>query len=62
MSGKETALLPRNVAEKAIAAHPDIVSVKYGPSTEMVQFIPRKGARSLQISCEGHTRQRPDKA
>ena len=39
----ETALHPRSLAEKASAAHLDIVCVNYGPSTELVWFIARKG-------------------
>ena len=60
MNGKETALHPRHCAEKANTAHLDIVSVKYGPSTELARFIPRKETRSLLIACEGHTSQGKD--
>ena len=62
VSGKETALHPKNLAEKASAAHLNIVSVKYRSSTELVRFIPGKRTRRLLIACEGHTRQGPDKA
>ena len=53
VSGIKATLHPRIVAEKANAAHLEIVSVDYGSLTDTRRHL---------ISCEGHTSQGLDTA